>query len=183
MKTSRRDGILTFNTNKPYKMAIKGNLEDRSEIICHDVTSACEGAAFDIEQMLLAALYSVQEKQQNKAVENTESIDNQDNFYNDDSPSEQEINDQANMLEMMFKMNTEVKTSELMDAFKPFFKAGVICCAGDQRMHDVVWKTVNRNDKLKIVFRYCAFFANPLESLLTLAVTTESQGSSEVNAE
>lgn len=173
MKTSRIEGILVFDTTKPYNMAIDGNLEDRNQIICHDVNSKCENAAFDIEQLLTVGLMEMSasktaEKMSEKGGTAEKELETED-FFKKECPTDKEIDEIAMLLKTAFSMSKEIKMSEIIEAFNAFRKAGVICAAGDIKMTDIIWNTVSRQDKLKIIFRYCSFFVNPLEALQTMA--------------
>lgn len=171
MKTSRKDGILVFETLKPYKIAIDGNLEDRKEIILKDVNEGCENAAFDLEQMIMAASASIPQTGSIKADKKTVEKEDKEteDFFKNDSPSENLIEQQAFALESMISLSNGVKMSAIMEIFDDFISAGVVQCAGGIPMTSTIWKSVDRKDKKRIVFRYAAFFANPLESFLNMA--------------
>ena len=166
MKTSRLEGILVMETKKPYKMAIDGNMEPRNEIILNDVNEACENAAYDLEQLLMAASVSIPQTNIKVDQKRSEAEDKEtQNFFSDDCPSEKAINNMALSLESMVSLSTGVKMSEIMEVFNDFVSAGVVKCAGGAKMEPNIWRTVDRKDKKRIVFRYASFFANPLESL------------------
>lgn len=178
MKNSRTDGILVFDTVVPYKAAINGNLEERTKIICHDVDSKCEGAAFDLEQLISIALTALPEQQKKAPKKQIDSDEKKaEEFYKNDSPSDSDVLSQARALRMMVQMNNRVKMTEILEVFNEFIIAGVICWDGDHRMTAPIWQTISREDKLMIVFRYIAFFVNPLEALAAMQASMENQGS------
>ncbi len=182
MKTSRTDGILVIQTKKPYKIAINGQAEDRTEIICHDVTSKSEEAAVDLEQLLTAAMGSIEQRATTTSKKQMLADEKKGkDFFGNNSPSDADIEEQAQALEMMIKLNKSVKVSELMEVFREFLAAGTVCAAGDQQMYANIWETVDYRDKLRIMYWYAAFFVNPLESLLNMQSSTGSQGLSEAN--
>lgn len=177
-KTSRKDGILTFNTDRPYKIAIDGNQEDRNEIICHDVNAKCENAALDMEQLITTALQSIPQNKSKATKAQLLADEKKDkDFFGTDSPSEKQIEDNAKGLEMMVQMTDAVKMSDMVELFFQFIGAGVICCAGDIKITEPIWDSIHRNDKKKIMFRYCSFFVNPLEQLVNMAQSMDSQPS------
>ena len=84
MKTSRMEGILALETKIPYKLAINGHLQEKTEIICHDISSVAESIAFDIEQLFIVAATSFQGKvQDQKQIEAPKEDDSKKNeeFY------------------------------------------------------------------------------------------------------
>ena len=166
MKNSRTEGVLFFNTKKPFKVTIDGKFEDRTEVICHDVNSKCENAALDLEQLLISAMVNLKGSgaKPNKAEQEAESNKSAE-FFKNDSPKLEDIQEQAKGLEMGFMMNTEVKISEVIKAFGEMVASGVISTSGDVPMTIPVWERINIKDKSHICFMYCAFFVNPLERL------------------
>lgn len=178
MKTSRTEGILVFETEKPYKIAINGEQQDRKEIVCHDVNGKCENAALDMEQLITTALQSIPQGKSKATKKQLLADEKKDKeFFGTDSPSEKQINDNAQGLEMMIQMTDAVKMSDLMELFVEFVGAGVVCCAGDLKITKPIWESIHRNDKKRIMFRYCSFFVNPLEQLVNMAQSAESQDS------
>ncbi len=176
MKTSRTEGILILATKKPYKVAIEGNLEERFEIICHDVNSKCEAAAADMEQLIIRGLTAIPEGQSKASKKQMMKDEKKDkDFFENDTPSDKEINEQAQNLQMIMQMNGAVNISELMDIFQEILAAGVIEYAGGKKMTQTVWGSVDRHDKVAVMFKYCSFFVNPLEQLVNMASSTDSQ--------
>jgi hypothetical protein len=165
MKNSRREGLLYFETKKTFKVSIDGGFEERNSVICHDVNSKCEGAALDIEQLLISAMSSLKgnSNPDPEAVEKNQKEG--EVFFNNESPAHKDVEEQAKGLEFSFMMNTEVKISVIIKAFKEMILAGVISTTGDILMTASVWDKINIKDKSYICFMYCAFFANPLERL------------------
>ncbi len=165
MKNSRSIGELHFKTKKTFQVSIAGKFEERDEIICHDVNSKCESAALDLEQLFLSALGSLKgsgEKNDSLIEENNKK--NKD-FFDNESPTLEEVIEQAEGLEMAIMFNREVKASEILGAFEQLVLAGVICTVGDIEMTTPVWDKIKIKDKAYICYMYCAFFVNPLERL------------------
>lgn len=168
MKNSRNEGILVLNTKRPYKMANpEGELEERTEIICRDVNSKVENSAFDLEQKLMSAMSNLPERATGSVNKKQIKIDQQkeNDFFSSDSPTEKQVEEQAQALEMAVKFNTVVKISEIIDIFIDFINAGCVQTAGQHKMTKPIWESLSRHDKSRIVFMYCAFFVNPLEQL------------------
>ena len=165
MKTSRMEGILAMETKKPYKAAVNGTLEDRTDIVLLDVDSKCEGAAFDMEQLIMSAISSLPGESKATKTQMKKEEQKAQDFYDNDSPTEKEVSEQSDALRMLFSMNPSVKMSDLFDVFTLFINAGRVCYAGDQPIYKPVWDTIHREDKARILFGYAAFFANPLEAL------------------
>lgn len=180
MKNSRTDGILVFDTVVPYKAAISGKLEERTKIICHDVTHKCESAAFELEQLVTVAMTGLPEQQKKGSKKQIDSEEKKaEKFYKNESPSDADVLAQARAIRMMVQMNNRIRVTEILEVFNEFIVAGVICWDGDQKMESPIWQTISREDKLMIVFRYIAFFVNPLESLANMQKSMDSQGSLE----
>lgn len=174
MKTSRKDGILILKTNKPYKIAVDGNLVDRNTIICREITGNTEGAAFDLEQMFDAAMFDIAAKNSQKEKsqkEKQEEEKKQKAFFDNDRPSNDEIEDQALGLEMIIRMNKVIKISTLTEIFNEFIVGNLISAEGNVSMTIPIWETIHRDDKLRILFWYTAFFVNPLLRLLTISIS------------
>lgn len=171
MKTSRLEGVLSMMTKKPYKVGIGGQQEDRNEIILYDVDSKCEGAAADMEQLVMAAVSSIEGKATSSKTQMKKEEAKAQAFYDNDSPSEAEVEEQAAQLLLVFKMNRNVKLSEVIDIFTHFINAGRVRYApGDgTNILAPIWETIDRRDKERIIFHYIAFFDNPLELLSSMA--------------
>jgi hypothetical protein len=163
-RTSRKDGILIIKTDKPYRMAVNGRLEERNTIICNDINSSAELAAFNLEQLMDVALFETGRKQDNSNQSPLEA----DDFFDKDCPTDEEIKDKATALEFLVRASKDVKISEIIQEFKGILNSGVIKCDGGASMMPVIWDTVDRNDKVKIVFWYSAFFVNPLQRLYAI---------------
>lgn len=177
MTNDRLNGILSFNIKNPYKITVDGTFEERTEIICHEFNNKAScNTAFDLEQLLLSAFSSIErkaEKMSNKQIQKEEKEENL--FYENNSPSEKEVAERSDQLLLMFKMQKEVKMSELMSLFEDIVAEKLLSTAGDVKMYGNVWDSIKPKDKLDIVFRYIVFFVNPLQSLSQMA-TTESEG-------
>jgi len=181
---SRRDGILDFDTNKPYKIAIAGEQQERTQIICHDVTSKTENAALDMLQLLTTAIQNVPQPETTPTKKQLDADERKDSkFFDNESPSLKEIDEQALALQMAVQSNTVVKMSEIMDLFFDFVDSGAVNCAGDLKIYKPIWESIHRDDKIKIVFRYCAFFVNPLMQLVAMASSMENQDSKKATKE
>lgn len=162
MRTSRKDGVLVLKTEKPYTMAVNGSFEQRNTIICKDISNQAESAAFDLEQYFDAAIFEMAEKNTGRK---TSKKQNDDDFFDIDCPSDQEIAERAAGLEMIIRSNRSVLLSKLLETFNEIIQAGLVCIDGGDPITAPVWSTVHRDDKLKIVFWYATFFVNPLQRL------------------
>jgi len=172
MTTSRNDGILVINTIKPYEMAIEGGIEnDKHEIICREPTSKMENIVFEIEDMFISAAMDMAERSTgaSKATKAQLKKDEKDekDFYESDCPSEEQMKTQEMNHELLIRMAG--KTSELMDKFSQLIAAGLVNAQGDLPMTAPRWESVSREDKKRIMFRYCAFFVRPLATLQSMA--------------
>lgn len=169
MNNSRSEGIFYIVTKKPYKIAINGELEERNNITCKDITAKCEMSAANVEQLLTAAMMNVPQKEiiatkkQILADEKEEQ-----SYYDNDNPTDDQIKTNANMLKLMFNAQTSVKLQELMDEFLNIIFSKRVVCEGDIEITQPIWDTVDLQDKLSILFRYCSFFANPLQALVNM---------------
>jgi len=187
MKTSRLEGILALETKIPYKLAINGQQQQRTEIICHDISAVAESIAFDIEQLFIVATTSFQgrmqqDQKQIEAPQKGESKENEE-FYKKDCPSLEEIKKMADGLMILFKMNKEVKYSQLLALFNQLLTTGMIKAVGDTPMTTPIWETVDRLDKEMILFSYIAFFVRPLLSLENLSSKTDKNTEQEAKEE
>lgn len=166
METSRKDGILILRTKVPYQMAVSGSISDVSEIICKEITYPVEGIAFDIEQIFYNAMINVAGKSKDFKSEGGKS--NDDTGYDiKECPTDEEIEDNANQLEVLFKMNSAGKMSELVNLFEGIINAGLVMAEGMIPMSAKLppWTTISRQDKSKIIFKYISFFVKPLVAL------------------
>lgn len=168
MKVSRKDGILPIETKKPFKVSIGGSFEDRTDVVLHDVTANTEDLALDLEQLFLSAIASMGDQsngqKQNASVVEEQNKQNEE-FFKNNSPKIEEIEEQAEGLKMAIMFNKVVKASEVLKAFKEMALAGAVGVAGDQAMTEPRWNSIDRRDKEYICYMYCAFFVNPLERL------------------
>jgi hypothetical protein len=169
MKTSRKDGILVLKTDKPYKMAVNGTLEQRNIILCYDINNNAESAAFDLEQYFDVAIFDMAEKQVDRKQMSDEELE-KDDFFKKDSPTDKEIAEKALGLEMLLRSNKAILISKILETFNEIIKAGLIKADGGTVMTPTIWQSIHRDDKLKIVFWYAAFFVNPLQRLLAISV-------------
>ena len=175
---------MDFDTDKPYKMAIGGENQDRNQIICHDVTSKTENAALDMLQLLTTAIQNGPQTNSKMTKKQLAEADKKDqSFFDNESPTIKDIDDQATALQIAVQSNTVVKMSEIMDLFFEFVDKGAVNCAGDLKIYRPVWESIHREDKMKIVFRYCAFFVNPLMQLVAMASSMDNQDSSKAKKE
>lgn len=179
MKTSRNQGILVLKTNEPYNIAINGNMEKRNIIICKDINYENETIAYDLEQSLMGAFIDTAERFSKKnndkdVLKITDETNKKNNeFLNKESPEEKEIDNQWSSLLMPILMSKNVKLKEIMSTFEQLALSGLIICDANIPMTITIWKTVSRQDRLKIAFSYMAFFVNPLQQLLKLSMSTE----------
>jgi hypothetical protein len=169
MKTSRKDGILVLKTDKPYKMAVNGTLEQRNIILCYDINNNAESAAFDLEQYFDVAIFDMAEKQVDRKQMSDEELE-KDDFFKKDSPTDKEIAEKALGLEMLLRSNKAILISKILETFNEIIKVGLIKADGGTVMTPTIWQSIHRDDKLKIVFWYAAFFVNPLQRLLAISV-------------
>lgn len=189
MRISRRDGILIVECKKSFKVAYDGKMVERNRVICKEITFEAEAAAFDLEQSVRVALMNIstpQDKKYSSQEHNTANDENDEKmkkFFENDCPSIKEVEEQGAMIEMMCSMNKQIRMSEIVNIFGELLHHGLIEIEGNIKMTPEIWKTVDRKDKLKIMFNYIAFFANPLQSLLTTSASlltdhTSMQGES-----
>lgn len=181
MKTSRLQGVLVFDIEKPYKIAIAGKQEERTEIICKHINAKAEYAACDMEQLLVTALTSTRGQETNspKAQMDKDQKEAED-FFKKESPTIGEIDQQAGAIKLMVKTGLIVRMSELFEKFYPIVCSRIFC-AGDIPMTQTIWESISLRDKESIMFRYCTFFVNPLEVVLDMASSMENQPSSEAH--
>ena len=181
MKTSRMDGKLVLETRRPYLVAVNGAEQERHKIVCLDVTPRAEMAAFDLEQYVTSAMFDIAERQ---AKNNRQIEGDQDGgaFFDEDMPSDEDINQQMTLIEMTLKSNRSVKISMVFEAFHGILDAGLITSdTGDKILPGGIWEKIHRTDKLRIMCGYISFFANPLESLQGLQLEDSSEGTSDTD--
>jgi beta-mannanase len=178
MNTSRINGTLVLHTDKPYKMAKSGINSDATEIICKEITYAVENVANDMEQMVLSAVtdWAIKNRSINGTSDSSganEQMKANEDFNSNESPTEAQVNEQAKSLETTFKMQTGVKITELSIAFEQFINNHLILAEGGVEMSSKhpIWISIDRKDKLKIMFSYLCFFIQPLSSQVKLPQT------------
>lgn len=173
----RLQGILSFNIKNPYRVTVDGDFEERTEIICHEFNNKAScNTAFDLEQLLLSAFKELESKDDERTKKQIMKEEKEENiFYENNSPSEKDISERADMLLLMFKMQTKVKMSELINLFEDIVAEKLLSTAGDVKMFSPVWDTIKPRDKFDIVFRYIVFFVNPLQSLQQMVIA-DSEG-------
>ena len=131
--------------------------------------ATCNIAA-DMEQALIAAFSGIGRKsettQTKKQIQKEEKEEN--DFYENNSPSDKDVKERAEQLALMFKMQREVKMSELVEMFEQLVAGKLLSTDGDKVMYGNVWNTIDYNSQIDIMFRYIVFFVNPLQSLSSL---------------
>ena len=175
MITSRKQGILALTTKSPYKIASGGMMKESNEIICKDITYQTEGVAYDIEQLFSIAMLDVANKNKgNESASNSAPDTKIEDYQSNDCPSDLDIAEQAQTLEMFFKMNSVKKVSELVELFSGLVEAGLIMAEGMTPMHkNIIWSTISRDDRTDIMFKYLSFFINPFARLQALSGSME----------
>jgi hypothetical protein len=181
MTNDRSNGILAFNIKNPYKITVDGDFEERTEIICHEMNcdKSC-GVAATLDQMITVALTNIsinsQAKKTKKQIAEEAEEENKDKiFYEENSPSVADVRKRSDMLWNGVKAQLAVKIPDLLEVFEELVGYKLICSAGDVPIFKPVWKTIKYDDKVDIMFRYIAFFANPLKSLQLMG-TTDDEG-------
>lgn len=178
MTNDRTQGLLVFDIKTPYKVSVDGKFEERTGIICHEMNNktSCNTAA-DMEQVLLTAFYGLERKagntQTKKQMQKEEKEEN--DFYENNSPSNEDVKERAEQLALMFKMQREVKMSELVEMFEQLVAGKLLSTDGDKVMYGNVWESISYQDQADIMWRYIVFFVNPLQSLSQTDMT-ESKG-------
>ena len=177
MTNNREQGVFSFDIKHPYKVSIDGTFEDRNGIICHEFDSkATANTAADMEQMLLTAFSTITNKADSRTKKQIQKEEKEENdFYENNSPSDEDIKKRADELSLMFKMQRDVKMSELIDMFEDFIAGKLIRTDGDKIMYGNTWDGVHKDDRIDIMFRYIIFFVNPLRSL-SQTDTADSEG-------
>lgn len=187
MQTSRKQGVFILHTNVPYKMAKGGGYENATEVICWEFTSDTDWIAFDLEQMFRIAMMDVQQRRKPTKIEQLpgkeEKYESELTQYDDaESPTEAEVDEQANILNLQFTMNATVKISELVEVWSNVIEGGLIELeGGGQKMIKTVWDTIHRDDKLRIVFGYISFFVKPFSKLEKMYLEMEKNTEKETS--
>jgi hypothetical protein len=175
LSNSRKSGVLVFKTNTPYKIPVNGEQQERNVLICHDIVYQVEGVAFDLEQYFNAAMFDVYDRKTKEADLNAKDDGKQSDFFAKESPSSEEIEEQAMSLEMIIRMNKSIKLSNIMETFEKIVEAGLIESDTGLRLNIYNYRDINRIDKLRLVLSYCAFFVNPLQRLSAMGSTMEKK--------
>jgi hypothetical protein len=183
MKNSRTDGLLVLELEGGYEVALDGQMERRTQVRCHDIDGASEASAYDIEQAIMSAIFDVQGRQPKNA--NAEAPEGIGDFYKTESPTAEEVAEEAANVEMIIKANRLVKASEFMALFNGVLQAKRIVTDSDAVIfpNSPIWKSLTRADKTKIVYSYCGFFANPLAQLSDTPTEAAESKQSEVSAD
>lgn len=177
-KNSRKDGVLYIECKHPFKIAVDGQEVERQKIIAHDITYNVEDVAFNLEQYLRVALLhmpAIENATENKKIAAADDK-KAEQFYNNESPSSTEIEEQANLIQMMMEMNKEVLISKMMQEFTQIIYYNLLKVEGNINMTMPIWTTLHRDDKAKVLFSYIAFFVNPLQKLQNQSILMEKQG-------
>lgn len=179
MKTSRKDGILVFKTKKPYKIANEGKQVERNIIICRDINSKIEKYAYDLQQLFMNSFLEMREKseriQDNSKKDDKENQKQIEEFYKNDCPPDKEIEKSAQSLKLMVNMCQSVRMSKYMDYFENIVFSEAIEVDGGFNMNALIWESIHYDDKLRLLFWYCAFFDNPLKRLSDTSILMEDQ--------
>ena len=166
MNTSRADGILVVPVSE-YEASVGGQFVKCKTIIMKEMKSElADDAASDLEQLTKTAIMKLTKEfqgQERPAVEDDD--DDEYDFYNDNSPSEEEVEKQVDQLSAMIFMQDGVKASKFLAVFKTINSEGLIRIEGDYRMQETVWKNMKRQDRIKLMIAYIAFFVQPLQSV------------------
>lgn len=171
METSRKEGILVFNTKKPYAIAISGQQEERTEIICHDINYRAEKYGFKIENLLYIIMQDLASANDNdQSTTDTESEDKMQKFFDNDSPTEAELDEFAKSIEMFIRMNRskDITFEDFEKIFKGIRSEGLIKGADGKAITDPVWQTISRQDRTRIISIYISFFVNPFQLLMNM---------------
>lgn len=182
MNTSRIDGILVLKLTGTYQQAIAGTLEKKNTVWLKEFGYKEESIAFDIDQLVSSAIFNMPKKN----FEGTQADQNDDTskFFDDNSPTDQEVSDMADMLEMIVKMNTSMKVSELLWEFEKLVDAGLIQSDDGTKFNKLMWKDLKSNDRLRIMYSYISFFVNPLQRLEKMSTKTAlKQGQEAIKGE
>lgn len=166
MVTSRKEGMLVVLTAKPYKMAKSGVLSNANEVIMKEITYEAEGIAYDIQQLFANAMMDIALKSKNLNANAPKVPEAKDSFDDEESPSAAQVREKAEELKVMYQMNSASDLSKLVKVFTGFVNAGLIFAEGMIPMTEkAIWPTIDRNDRLDLIFSYIAFFVQPLASL------------------
>lgn len=149
-----------------YTVAHDGQTERRNVVVCNEFGHGEDAAAMDIEQAIMCAIYEAGQKT-TKQGSQQKAEDDGDDFFAKDSPSDEEVNDAAFVLEMAINSGQSIKASAFVELFSPVLDAGLVKTDTNVVIHKsgAIWQTMGRHDKAMIVYGYCGFFANPLGRL------------------
>jgi len=160
MQTSRTQGILVYKMKHGYEMANAGEVIKRETVVCHEFGGDDDGIAFDLEQIIMQAIFDMSER---SSAQDAKQDDSLQDFFDNDSPTDEEVAEMALSIEMALKASKSVKLSAFMQQFTKIVDSGLIKTDTGEPIHtSAIWRSIKRDDKLKIATAYCAFFANPL---------------------
>lgn len=184
MKTSRVMGTLLFHTIKPFQIAKGGSFVDQNEIILKEINYETESVAYDIEQLFDTALMNTG---RNRKIKETDIVNDSEYkreaeeakaYYAKEEPTEEEIIKNARQLQGIFKMQSDAKMSELKDLFLGIVDGGLILINDGTNIISMtqksIWPTINKDDRLDIIFAYISFFVQPLKNLEKLVPSAEN---------
>lgn len=177
MINSRKDGTLIVKSQRPYFMAVNGQQTEKHIIICKDINRKAEYIAFDLEHYLRMSLSQIPKRDELETPNPSEQAEQEkrtEEFYKNNSPSVQDVEEQATMIEMIVGLSTGVSLSKLVQTFEGLIGCGLILMEGNIQMPFLTWQQLHRDDKLKIMFCYIAFFVNPLQKLAQMSIRMES---------
>lgn len=177
MINSRKDGTLIVKCQKPYHMAVNGQQTEKYIVICKDINIKAEYIAFDLEHYLRMSLNQIPKRDEIDSANTSEQAEQErktEEFYKNNSPSVQDVEEQATMIEMIVGMSTGVSLSKLVQTFVGLIGCDLILMEGNIPMPFLTWQQMHRDDKLKIMFCYIAFFVNPLQKLAQISMRMES---------
>ncbi len=178
MKTSRSQGILVLKLDKPYQLAVSGKMVESKTIVCYEPTGMKgEDVAFDLDHCLRAAIFSIinsERVRKNEKIDDDENNAEENDFYEKECPTDEEINLNGASLQFSFTMrNSYIKMTDLMNIFKEVINLGFLKSEHGEPLTIEIWKTINRDDKEDILFKFCSFFVNPFQKLARLGKVME----------
>lgn len=177
MENSRSKGILVIKINKPYKIAVSGKLVDSNILICHEpIGIKGDDIAYELEHYLRVAVFSVMNNEKIKKEYNEKDLKKEDDeiFYDKEKPSDIEVTKNAIALQYTFSFQTGwVKLNDFMKMFQGIIEAGFLKSEHGETVTLPIWQEIKRDERELIAFKYCAFFLNPYQKLLTLGKIME----------
>ena len=177
MVNSRKEGILVLNTEHTFPVSINGQFIDKQKIICKDIDYKTEYVAYDLEQAIQSALFGIAKQANGETPDGDFEKQQADNqlFYKNESPTEEDVREQAEGLQLIVGMSQSVSISDIMRKFLAVVEGKRLFVEGNIPLTIPIWQKIHRDDKLKIAFSYICFFANPLPKLQN-SRTVESKG-------